>query len=134
MKFLLLVVFLALSFSCDNPEVPNDGCLQGKLLTVWCIEDNHGVVQILSDYNIGEEWPFFNPKYNNTVFVQLEGLKWDSVIASADSVFNFTYRFGSEKPQTSCRICCAPEKGIYITSILSNPCTPGSEGTLPTDW
>ncbi|MEK6783028.1 MAG: hypothetical protein AABY93_15115 [Bacteroidota bacterium] len=145
LNYLYFAAILTLSFSCDNNiEVVNDGCLQGKFIKGWC-EADHGIVQVLSNFQIGQEWThryqkfegdtiITQTKYDNAVFVELEGISWSSVLGSPDSTFYFNYSFKSEKTSPACSLCCAPLKFIFITSVLSKPCAPNSEGPLPAGW
>ena len=145
LNYFYFVAILTLSFSCDNNiEVVNDGCLQGKFIKGWC-EADHGIVQVLSNFQIGKEWIHhqirfegdtigMHTKYDNAVFVELEGLSWGSVLSSPDSTFFFNFRYKSENRSPACALCCSPGNLIFITSVLSKPCPPNSEGPLPAGW
>ena len=129
--YLFPVIILLLGFSCEKNETqPNkNGCIEGKLIQQWCAGDNLGVVKILSDVNLGEEWSKSLKKYENVVLALLDsvllkyGKDWNRVIGSKDSIFYFTYDLKTQEPFSMCEYCCPPNKTVLVTSFSSNPCS-----------
>lgn len=131
-KYIILAVIIILGFSCDKNEsvVLIDGkCgnTKAKFIRNWCASDNGGLVEILSNNNIGEDWVDGTGKtYHHAVNAAIldstllkNNVTILKVMNQSDSIFYLNYYIGEFM---DCKMCCPPTQKILITSLASKAC------------
>jgi hypothetical protein len=124
-----IVAMLSLiGLGCEKDNDLGAGpCAKGKLIQQWCsAATDLGVVQILSESSIGEEWTKNGKTYQNVLLAQIDEklLKdFNELSTSSDSTFYFSYTIKENQDVLMCYVCCAPSKTIFINAISQFPCT-----------
>ena len=100
-KYIFPTIIFLLGFSCNKSEpvkaVDKCGVGTAKLIRIWC-SSNSGVIDILSDKSIGEDWfGILGKTYHHAVLALLDSTlskannDWSKVMNPSDSVFYFNY-------------------------------------------